>query len=91
MLHSHQTQAESIKKILETHGFRVLSCINVSSQHSGHQGHHQESHFDVVLESSFTTRQERFNAHKKAMSLFADAIPHPIHALSIRFVARKDY
>lgn len=75
-----------IKEKLEHNGFHVIDCSDVSEQHIGHNAHAQESHFNIQLKGSFHSPQERLLAHKKALGLFADEIPHSIHALSIKFI-----
>jgi BolA protein len=47
-------------------------------------------HFDLTIVSSAFAGKNTLARHRMVMALFADLIPHPIHALSIKKTLTPD-
>ena len=87
MYKNFKTKKDYIEHTLKAHGFTVVTCENDSAKHQGHTHYGEESHFTVTLKAKFSSVHERLQAHKKAISFFAEDIPAAIHALSFRFIS----
>ena len=64
-----------------------LEIIDESDQHVGHAGHQGGGrHFAVVIAAPALAGLSRVAAHKRVYDVFADKMPHEIHALRIKVI-----
>jgi BolA family transcriptional regulator, general stress-responsive regulator len=64
-----------------------LDLIDDSSRHDGHAHAGVESHFNLTIEAAAFTGLGRLERQRLVMSVLADELAGPVHALSIRAVA----
>lgn len=65
-----------------------LEVIDESDQHVGHAGHQGGGrHFAIIIAAQSLQGLTRVAAHQQIYALFADLMPHTIHALRIKIVA----
>lgn len=62
----------------------VLEVLDESDQHAGHAGHGGGGrHFAIVISAAYFAGKSRVEAHRAIYALFAELMPHEIHALKI--------
>lgn len=62
----------------------LLQVIDESDAHHGHAAHAKGArHFAIKICASCFDGITRIEAHRKIYVLFADIMPHPLHALKI--------
>ncbi|AZN38074.1 BolA family transcriptional regulator [Iodobacter ciconiae] len=62
-----------------------------SASHAGHTGSAAGGgHYDLTIVSAQFAGKNTLARHRMVMALFADLIPHPIHALSIKKTLTPD-
>lgn len=79
--------SEAIRSKLEN-AFRptVLEVIDESARHAGHAGSRPggESHFDVRITAEAFSGLGRVQRQRRVLSVLADELKGPVHALSVR-------
>jgi BolA protein len=62
-----------------------------SASHAGHTGSAAGGgHYELTIVSAAFAGKNTLARHRMVMALFADLIPHPIHALSIKKALTPD-
>jgi BolA protein len=82
--------AEIIKtRLREAFNPSHLVIHNFSKEHSGHNPESAkegaETHFEVEITAQALEGKSRIEKHRLVMAVLADLIPHPIHALTLKF------
>ena len=70
----------------------VLEIHDDSAEHVGHAGAAGGAgHFSIVIVSQAFAGLPRLQRHQQVYRQVADLMPHPVHALSIKALAPKEF
>ncbi len=70
----------------------ALEIHDDSAEHAGHAGAAAGGgHFSLLIVSQAFDGVSRLQRHQTVMARVADLLPHPIHALSIKALAPKEF
>lgn len=84
--------SQSLKEVIETRlnaafSPSVLQVLDESSQHAGHKAAELGGrHFAIEIASFNFQGKTRVDVHREIYALFADLMPHPLHALKIKII-----
>jgi BolA family transcriptional regulator, general stress-responsive regulator len=79
-----------MKQLIENRlktAFKLISLevVDESDQHIGHEGYQGGGrHFAIIIKTDDLKNLSCVAAHRKIYNLFADVMPHQIHALRIK-------
>ncbi|MDW5417259.1 BolA family protein [Iodobacter sp. CM08] len=91
MFYPSQMISEEIHLRLAVLKPEYVDVYDDSAAHAGHAGSVAGGgHFDLTIVSSAFAGKNTLARHRMVMALFADLIPHPIHALSIKKTLTPD-
>ena len=79
-----------IKQRLQALEPQELSLKDDSALHVGHSGNQGGGHFSLSLTSSHFSGKSQIMRHRMVYSALQDLMPHKIHALSIKALAKSD-
>ncbi len=83
--------AEEIHSRLAVLQPEYVDVYDDSASHAGHAGSVAGGgHYDLTIVSAQFAGKNTLARHRMVMALFADLIPHPIHALSIKKTLTPD-
>ncbi len=68
-----------------------FELVDDSASHAGHAGAREGGHYFLTLVSEQFEQMGRLARHRAVMDKVADLIPSPIHALSVKLFAPKEF
>ena len=79
------SRTKEIENLVKELPFRLLECRNVSSQHSGHAGHDESSHFELIFQDHIEGRVALLKAHQQIYAALKPIYPSKIHSIRLLF------
>ncbi len=79
------------ESLLKAFNATIVDIVDDSYKHLGHAGSTGGGHYTLFIVSEFFEGISRIRRHQQILELFKDAMPHKIHALSIKALSLSEY